>query len=77
MPIVSSAYTIDAHTQSNGARWVVERHPSSDGRVIQHGPYLLPAGQGAAEAEAAMNARVASINARLADEEFAEVLNGA
>ena len=76
MPITSSQNTIDAHTQADGSRYVIETHTDSTGRVHSF-QYSLPAGQGTTEADAFMNARVAGIDAQLADSEFEGALDGA
>lgn len=41
MGIVSSSYTIDAHTQADGSRYVTETHTDSEGRVYNFGPYKV------------------------------------
>jgi len=76
MPIVSSDYVIDAHAQANGSHYVTETFTSSDGRVITQ-QYLLPAGQGATEAQALLDAREAQVNTSLAEQEAESVINGA
>jgi hypothetical protein len=73
MPIVSSAYTIDAHTQSSGGRYVVERHTDDAGRVYQIGPYLAPDGF---DVDGKLTARAAEINAQLAEAEADAVMGG-
>lgn len=75
MAIASSSYAIDAHTQIDGARYVRESHTDSTGRVHSY-HYLLPSGQGGAEATAFINARVDGLNTALADAE-AEAILGA
>lgn len=66
MPIVSSATTIDAHTQQGGGRYVIERHTDQDGNVYQVGPYLAPAGF---DVDARLSARATEINDQLAEAE--------
>lgn len=75
MAIVSSSFVVDAHTQADGSRWVKETHVDSEGR-IQHSLYKLPAGQGATEAQARMDGRIAYLNEQLAEAE-AEAILGA
>lgn len=36
MPIVSSEFILDSHTQRDGSRWCRERFTLHDGRLIQH-----------------------------------------
>jgi hypothetical protein len=74
MPVVSSSYTIDAHTQANGGHYVMESHTDNTGRVHSY-HYELPAGQGATEVEAMMAARVARIDAQLAEAEFEGIVD--
>ena len=74
MPVVSSTYTADAHTQADGRRYVTERHVDSAG--VEHlVMYLAPAEWGAAEYQAMMDARVAQIDSQLAAAEFDRLLN--
>lgn len=75
--IASSTYSLDDHAQANGARYVVERHTTVDGRVITVGPYLLPAGQGDAEAGSLLAARVGQLEAMLAAQEAEALIDGA
>lgn len=74
MPIVSSSYTIDAHQQADGGRYVIESHTDDIG-VVRAVQYALPAGQGTAEADAFLAQRAAAMNAQLAEAE-AEALIG-
>jgi len=76
MPITSSQYAIDAHAQANGSHYVTETYTSSDGRVITQ-KYLLPAGQGATEAQVLLDAREAGLNTLLAQQEAESVIDGA
>lgn len=66
MPIVSSTYTLDAHEQRGGGRYVVERHTDDAGRVHQIGPYIAA---DEAQAQARMAARVALLDEQLAEAE--------
>lgn len=70
MPIVSSTATLDTHAQSSGARYCVERHTDSLGRVHQI-VYLAAAGF---DTNAALVGRAAALDAQLADEEAAAAL---
>lgn len=72
MPIVSSTYTIDAHTQRDGSRYVVERHTDDAGRVYQAGPYLV-ADESLVAARLA--ARAAEISDQLAEAEAQALLH--
>lgn len=75
MPVSTSAYTIDAHTQRDGGRYVRETHTDSTGR-IHDVQYKLPAGAGTTEADAFLVGRVTSINAMLVVAEFEELIDG-
>lgn len=75
MAIVSSSYVMDAHTQKDGSRWVKETHTDSTG-AAQTCLYKLPAGQGAVEAQARMDARVPYLNEQLAEAEAQGIVNG-
>ena len=66
MPIVSSTFTQDAHTQRDGSRYTIERHTDDAGRVYQVGPYLAPEGFDVA---ARMASRAVQINEQLAEAE--------
>lgn len=66
MPIVSSTYTQDAHTQKDGGRYVVERHTDDAGKVYQVGPWLAPVGF---DVQARVTSRASEINAQLAEAE--------
>ena len=66
MPIITSTYAADAHTQRSGGRYVIERHTDGDNRVYQVGPYLAPEGFDIA---ARMAARAVEISDQLAEAE--------
>jgi len=66
MSIVSSTYTIDAHTQADGSKYVVEQHTDSAGRVYTFGPYRV---WSESAAITFLNNRVAKINDNLAKAE--------
>jgi hypothetical protein len=66
MPIVSSEYITDAHAQSGGAKWTIERHTDSTGRVHTVGPYLW---DGVADRAAILSARAAHLDEQLAEVE--------
>lgn len=72
--IQTSEYTVDAHAQADGSRYVIERHTDTLGRVLTFGPYLLPDG---ADPQAVMTARATRLNAefvlRAAEESAAAV----
>ena len=65
MSIVSSTYTVDAHQQPDGRRYVVEQHTGSDGVVYQQ-VYLADV---AADHDAILAAHAATLVERLADAE--------
>jgi hypothetical protein len=71
MPIVSSTYTQDAHTQLSGGRYVIERHTDDAGKVYQVGPWLAPVGF---DVQARVTSRASEINAQLAEAEAAQLL---
>ena len=71
MPIVSSTYTQDAHTQQGGGRYVIERHTDDAGKVYQVGPWLAPEGF---DVQARVTSRASEINAQLAEAEAAQLL---
>jgi hypothetical protein len=71
MPIASSTYTQDAHTQQGGGRYVIERHTDDAGQVYQVGPWLAPSGF---DVQARVTSRAAEINAQLAEAEAAQLL---
>ena len=73
MPITSSVYTTDAHAQGSGARWTIERHTDSTGRVHTAGPYLW---DGVANRDALMAARAAQLDVQLAEAEAESLLEG-
>ena len=64
--IVSASYVIDNHEQQDGSRWVKESYIDSN-NATQMCMYKLPAGQGDAEAQANMDARIIEINRQIAD----------
>lgn len=64
--IVSSSYVIDNHEQQDGSRWVKESYIDSN-NATQMCMYKLPAGQGDAEAQANMDARIIEINRQIAN----------
>ncbi len=66
MPIVSSTYTQDVHTQRGGGRYVVEHHTDDVGKVYQVGPWLAPVGF---DVQTRVNSRASEINAQLAEAE--------
>ena len=74
MPIVSSSYIIDSHTQASGSRYVRETLTDNTGRIYNN-HYELPAGQGDTEAAAFLAQRAAGLNTQLAESE-AETLIG-
>ncbi len=73
--IVQSTYTEDAHTQSGGERYVIERHTDNLGRVLTFGPYLCAP---AMNPQTVMELRAERINAEFAarDAEELEASNG-
>jgi len=64
--IVSASYVIDNHEQQDGSRWVKESYIDSN-NATQMCMYKLPAGQGDAEAQANMDARIIEINRQIAN----------
>ena len=72
MSIVSSTSIIDAHTQPDGGRYVIERHTDSEGVVHQVGPYLAPDGF---DTDARLAATAVYLADRLAEAEAAALLN--
>jgi len=76
MAIVSSTLHRDAHTQANGTRYIFEQHTDSTGRAHTIGPYTVDASESEATSEARMNARVARIEAALAEAEVDQVIDG-
>ena len=72
MSIVSSTYTVDAHEQADGRKYVVETHADSTGAVHSM-IYLAAVG---ADYQAIASARAATISAALADAEVEAVVNG-
>lgn len=71
MPIVSSTYTQDAHTQRGGERYTIERHTDDAGKVYSVGPYLAPEGFDVA---ARMASRAVQIGEQLAEAEAQALL---
>ena len=73
--ITQSIYIADEHTQSSGARYVIERHTDDLGRVMQFGPYLCEPGT---NPETIMNERAARLNEEFAlrDAESAQAAQG-
>lgn len=72
MSIVSSTYTVDAHAQIDGRKYVTEMHTDSVGDVHRV-EYLAPVG---ADYTAIMNARAVVISNALAQSEFEGMLDG-
>jgi len=72
MTIASSSFVVDALAQRDGRMWITETHLDATVGPLTFA-YLAANGNNAA---AVMNARVAQINAGLADAEF-EALLGA
>lgn len=73
MPVVSSSYALDPHTQVDGRRYVTETHTlNAAGPVVI--TYLAAVGE---NYDAVMTARVAQINDMLAAQEAEEILGGA
>jgi hypothetical protein len=72
VPIVSSTFTQDAHTQQGGGRYVIERHTDDDGKVYQVGPWLAPEGF---DVQARVTSRASEINTQLAEAEAQALLN--
>jgi hypothetical protein len=72
MPIVSSTFTEDAHTQKDGGRYVVERHTDDAGKVYQVGPWLAPAGF---DVQARVSSRATENSNQLAEAEAQALLN--
>jgi hypothetical protein len=68
MPIVTSTFLIDEHSQVNGARYVTETHTASTGKVIE----VMYRTKDAERCEAVMLARVPQINQQLHDSETEE-----
>jgi len=71
MPIVSSTFTQDAHTQQGGGRYVIERNTDDAGKVYQVCPWLAPVGF---DVQARVTSRATEINAQLAEAEAAQLL---
>ena len=69
----SSSYTTDGHTQADGRRYVRETHVDDAG-VTHTVEYLAPAGWTATEYTARMNERAAQLDAQLAEQEAASLL---
>jgi hypothetical protein len=66
MPIVSSSYRSDEHTQPGGGRWTVETHVDGDGVKYTVGPYLW---DGVANRDTLMAGRAAALSDSLAKAE--------
>lgn len=66
MPIVSSVYTQDAHTQVGGGRYTYERHTDDAGKVYDMTPYVAAPGFDVA---GRMAARAQQLNEWLAEAE--------
>ena len=73
MPVASSSYVLDGHTQADGRRYVRETHTLTVGDPVIV-DYLAAVG---ADYAAIMAARVAQINESLAEAEANEVIDGA
>jgi hypothetical protein len=71
MPIVSSSYVSDAHSQTGGGRWTVETHVDGDGVKYTVGPYLW---DGVADRDALMATRAAALSESLAEAEAKALL---
>lgn len=73
--IVESTFTADAHVQSDGSRYVTERHVDNLGRVLTFGPYLCADGMNPATV---MAQRAARLDAEFAlrDAEAAQAAQG-
>lgn len=70
MPIVSSSFALDVHTQVDGRRYVTETHTLNEGGPIVIS-YLAEAGT---DYQAVLDARVPVLDAVLADEEAAGLM---
>lgn len=73
MPIVSSTYTTDAHAQTGGGRWTIERHTDNTGLVHTVGPYLWDE---VSNRDTLLAARAAQIDAQLAEAEAEQLMGG-
>lgn len=71
MPIVTSTYITDAHSQVGGGRWTIERHTDSTGRVHTVGPYLW---DGAADRGTLLAAHAAQLDVQLAQDEAEQMM---
>lgn len=71
MPIVSSSYVSDAHTQSGGGRWTVETHVDGDGVKYTVGPYPW---DGIADRDSLMATHAAQLSESLAESEAVALL---
>lgn len=70
MPVVASAYALEAHAQVDGRVWVTETHTLSAGAPVLHTYLADPQ----ANHQAIMEARVAAIDAQLAEAEADAVI---
>lgn len=75
MPITSSTFTKDPHTQKDGRRYVYEKHTANTGQVFDVA-YLAAGDALDATLTATMNARAAQYNTTLADTEFGVIVDG-
>jgi hypothetical protein len=71
MSIVNSTYSLDAHYQSNGDRYVTEHHTDNLGMVHQIGPYLISP---STDIDAIIANRVAKLNEQLSESEIEKYL---
>jgi hypothetical protein len=73
--IVESTYTEDAHEQSGGGRYVIERHVDNLGRPLSYGPYLCAPNM---NPQTIMEQRATRLNAEFAaqDAESAQASQG-
>ena len=72
MGIVSSNYTIDAHIQADGTKYVTEIHTDVSGKVYVHGPYKVTSESQVADLIAS---RIQRLDAILGEAEFNKVLS--
>ena len=73
MPIVSSSYTLDNHTQHDGRIYVYERHVDNAG-VVWPWDYLAAVGT---NYDAVLAEHAAIIDAQLAPQEYQQIIGGA
>lgn len=71
MPIITSTFYSDAHTQPGGGRWTTEIHIDGDGVRYTVGPYLW---DGIADRDALMAVRAEALSESLAAAESAALL---